>query len=309
MTGSRERMKKNTDRDVNLMRERITDEIFLALGQKKDGWMRRWLGWLFRQPTQNFARIFARADQAVAQGGMSAGCRSVMADLDVSLQVSGQEHIPTHGPVLIVANHPGAYDSVAIGSCVRRQDLRIIVYETGFYHALPNIDPWFIYATNEPAGRMLALRTAIQHLQTGGCVLQFGSGTIEPDPSLVSDAQRALDSWSRSVEIMLRKAPDTLLVLAIASGVLLKRFARHPLTYLRRGAVNRRRLAEFTQVITQLLSPRKVQARARVSFAAPVSTAVLASESRDGRWMGPILERARMLLAAHMREFSDPSPA
>jgi hypothetical protein len=205
--------------------------------------------------------------------------------------------------LLIISNHPAAYDSVALGSCVQRRDLRIIVYETGFYHALPHIDPWFIYATSEPSGRMLALRTAIQHLQAGGCVLQFGSGTIEPDPSLVKGAFQTLRSWSRSIEIMLRKAPETMVVIAMTSGVLLRRFAYHPLTYLRKGAVNRRRLAEFIQIITQLLSPRAVQAKTRLSFAPPLSTSQLTAESQDGSLMQPILRRAYGLFEEHIRTY------
>lgn len=286
---------------IDRMRERITDEIFLALGLGKDTPLRRGLGWLFYPPTQRFARIFARADQAVAQAGMPAGCRSVVTDLNVNYQASGVEHLERQGPLLIVANHPGAYDSVMLGSCIPRRDLKIIVYETGFYHALPNIDPWFIYATSEPAGRMLALRQAIQHLRDGGSLLQFGSGTIEPDPALFGPgAAEALALWSNSIEIMLRKVPETLVVIAMTSGVLLRKFAFHPLTRLRQHPIDRRRLAEFMQIIVQLLFPRTVQVKARLSLAEPVTTADLAAESPDGRLMAPILARARRLLYDHL---------
>jgi len=42
-----------------------------------------------------------------------------------------------------------------------------------------------------------------------------------------------LKNWSPSLEIMLRKAPETQLSLAMVSGVLMRRFVHHPLTLLR----------------------------------------------------------------------------
>ena len=54
---------------VRILRERITDEIFLALGMSKTGILRRNLGWLFRLPTQRFASIFSSADQAAREIG------------------------------------------------------------------------------------------------------------------------------------------------------------------------------------------------------------------------------------------------
>lgn len=49
---------------IDQLRERITDEIFFALGFKKQGIMRRVFGRLFYLPTHRFARMFAEADEA-----------------------------------------------------------------------------------------------------------------------------------------------------------------------------------------------------------------------------------------------------
>jgi len=285
---------------ITRMRERITDEIFFALGLRKIGILRRLFGWIFYLPTSRFARIFATADEEVNRFGLSAGCRSVIKDLAVRLQVRGVEHIPVEGPLLVISNHPGAYDSAAIGSCVRRSDLKIIVYETGFYRVLPHIKQWLIYATEDPSGRMLALRNAIRHLEKGGSILQFGSGTIDPDPDILPGAEAALDTWSPSIEIMLRKVPETQVVLDIASGVLLRQFAYHPFTRIHHHPINQRRLAEFMQVIQQLVLPRTVKANARLSFATAASTTELAAESNSNRLFPAILERAHRLLAEHL---------
>ncbi len=284
---------------VDRMRERITDEIFLALGLKRDSWLRRHFGKLFHKPTQRFSEIFARADDETSRYGLFAGGRSILKDLSVQVQSRGGEYLSENCPLVVVANHPGAYDSAALASCIPRRDLKIIVYETQFYHALPHISQCMIMAPADPPGRMLALRRAIQHLQEGGAILQFGSGLIEPDPAITKRAEEWFENWSTSLEVMLRKAPDTLLVLAIASGVLLRRFASHPLTHLRRGEVNHRRLAEFTQVIYHLMKPGALRITVNLSFSPPVRLAELEKDSTGRRLMPAILDHARSLLAEH----------
>lgn len=288
---------------VDLLRERIIDEIFLAFKLPAKGWLRRWFGPLFRLPTQRFAEHFAAADDAIAEGGMPAGCRVVVERFGIGLDVRGADAIPECGALLIVSNHPGVYDSVSIGAQIWRSDLKIIVFETPFYHAMQHADKQFIYVTPGKDTRMLAIRQAIEHLQNGGALLQFGSGLIEPDPALYADTEETLKDWSPSIEIMLRKVPETRLVLTAVSGVLLRRFARSPLTQLVRGGINQRRVAEFTQVITQLISPKRVRVETKISFAPPVGLEALEAESGGGRLMGAILQRERRLLREHRESF------
>ena len=288
---------------IDLMRERITDEIFLALGLSKTGLLRRLFGKLFYLPTHRFVEIISHADEAVGEGGMSNGCRSVVHDFSIQLQVRGAEQIPSDGSLLVVSNHPGVYDSICLASSVPRQDLKIIVWEIPFYRLLPNASHWFLYTTEDTTGRMLALKNAIQHLRNGGAVLQFGSGLIEPDPGIFPNTEESLKNWSPSIEIILRRASETCLVLAVASGVLLHKFANHPFTRLRRELIARRRLAEFMQVIQQLLITGSVQVKACLSFAPPVSVGELAAESKDGSLMPVIMEHARELLSEHLKAY------
>lgn len=291
------------EQQIDMMRERITDEIFLALGLSKTGSLRRLFGRLFYLPTQRFVQIFSRADEAVGEGGMSNGCRSLVHDFSIQLQIRGAEQIPSEGPLLVVSNHPGAYDSICLASSVQRQDLKIMVWEIPFFRVLPNASHWLLYATEDTTGRMLALKNAIRHLRNGGAVLQFGSGLIEPDPGIFPHTEGSLKAWSPSIEIMLRRALDTCLVLAVASGVLLRKFANHPFARLRREPIDRRRLAEFMQVIQRLLIPSSVQIKACLSFAPPVLAGELAAESKDGSLMPVILGHARELLAEHLKAY------
>ena len=154
---------------------------------------------------------------------------SLARSLEVSVSARGLEQIPADGPLLIVSNHPGAYDSAVLCSCIPRPDLKIIVSDVPFYRAFPNISRQMIFVPADPPGRMLALRSAVEHLQDGGAILQFGTGKIDPDPEVQPGAESALADWLPSIELMLRKAPLTKLVLAIASGVVQRRFVDHPL--------------------------------------------------------------------------------
>ena len=296
-------MTSPTKQVAHNIQHRITDEIFNALGWSTTGLLRRALGPLFGLPTRRFAHIFARADVEVGLGGMNRGCRSAMNDFAIELAVRGNETVPTDGPLLVVSNHPGAYDSICLAASVPRPDIKIVVFDTPVYHATPNAERCFLCVTRDPAQRMTALKGVVDHLHAGGSLLQFGSGTIDPDPAISNLSEDELQKWSPSLEIMLRKAPDTRLVLAVVSGVVLKRFAEHPLTRLRRTPLEVRRLAEFIQVIQHLLRPDSVKIQAHLSFAPPVTLETLQGESGGGRLLPVILARERALMAEHRQVF------
>lgn len=281
----------------------ITDEIFYALGLQRRGALRRAFGWVFSLPTRRFAHIMADVDTAVAEGGPSAGCQTMLDALGVKALAHGVENIPLAGPAIIIANHPGAYDSMAIGSKIPRRDLNVIVAKTRLYQVLPHIHPHMHYASQERSESMTALRQAIEHLNRGGALLQFGSGLIEPDPALQALDDSVFKRWSSSIEVILRKAPETQLIPTIASNVLLERFANHPLTRLRREPMDKRRLAEFLQVIQQLCLPKSVQAVPKVSFGNPVGLATLEEKSTHLRLMPAIIDHVKEQLDHHLEVF------
>lgn len=286
---------------VAQLRERITDEIFLALGMPKDGFLRRRLGILFRFPAHRFSSIFASADEASQTEGLPGAGRELLQNLSVQVRARGMENLPAEGPLVVASNHPGAYDSAALAASIPRRDLKIIVYEIPFYHALEHISRQMIFVSPNLDQRMPALRSAIEHLRNGGALLQFGTGHIDPDPLVQAGTEDVLATWSPSLEIMLRKAPETQLSLAMVSGVLMKRFARHPLTRLRRSPIDRRRVAEFMQLIWQLASRKAPDVVTRISFAPPVSSQELQAGG-SGCMMESILVRARALLSEHLLE-------
>jgi hypothetical protein len=283
-------------RVVASYRERIVDEIVRALGFPPSGTVRRLIGPLFRLPAGRFAGVIARAEERALSEGLPGAARSILIDFGFAPAVRGAERIPADGPLIIAANHPGAYDSLAIMASVPRNDLKVVISDVGFTRALAACGKHFIYAPHSTAGRMRALRDAIRHLEGGGSLLIYPHTEVEPDPEARAGAREALDDWSPSLEIMMRRVAGARLQMAIASGILLPRFLDSPIVKVRRDPAKRQKLAEFLQVSWQMVFPGHVRPGLNLSFAIPV-------ERRDlppDRVMPAVIEIAARLLEAHM---------
>ena len=283
---------------IAAIRNSITDEICFALCGSRTGILRWLLGPLFFLPVDHFAHIFARLDNEVPCSGLSGGARMVLPDFSLHVNSRGAEFIPTNGPLLVVSNHPGAYDSLAITASIPRKDLKIVVSDVKFVHSLTAASQYFIYVPPETAGRMATLRSSIQHLKNDGALLIFAHGEVEPDPAVSPGASQSIQDWSPSVEIMLRKVPDAWLQIVIASHMLLPQFFNSPIARLRRQPHTRQKLAEVMQVIQQMLLPKSIEANVRLSFARPVS----ASELAQGEVMPAVIQLARQTLEEHISQ-------
>ena len=287
--------------DVLTIQSAITDEIFYALGLKHRGLLRQTLGWVFALPTRKFARNMAEVDTAMIDSGAPAGCRVMMENMNIDIRSTGMANIPTSGPTLLLANHPGAYDSMAIGSLIPRGDLKVIATGTRLYSMLPNLRPNIFFVNkNNPTQNMLTLRNAIDHLNQGGILLQFGSGRVEPDPATDPIGEDVFAKWSSSLEIILRKVKDLKIVPTITSGVLLKRFRDSIFAKIRKEDVDRRRLAEFFQVIQQLVFPKSVDGQAMISFGDPFDLSDMEAESEGRRLMPAAINRVQQTLSDHL---------
>jgi hypothetical protein len=287
------------------LRNTITDEIAHALGISRTGRLRYLLRPVFRLPAQRFASLIARFEARVPAEGLPGGSRQLLSDLAVSVTTRGTEHIPSAGPLLVVSNHPGAYDSVALTASIPRPDLHVVVSDIPFLRVLPETSTRFIFVPSQSDGRTAALRSCVQHLQRGGAILIFAHGDVEPDPAFMPGAREALNDWSRSIEIMLRKVPQTWLQVAIASDVLIPRFVHSPITHLRRKLSQQQKLGEFLQIIQQLMLPKSMHACAHLSFARPVCAAELPAEGM----MPSVIQHARSLLDEHLAGFHPPNSA
>ena len=289
------------DADIKALSDTLIGEIFFALGFSKKGFAARAFGWPFRKATDRLSAIGVTADRMIASDGFPTAAGWMMSNWVRHVTVRGAETIPAEGPLLVIANHCGAYDFLVIPSQLCRTDIKIISSDIPFLKNLPNASDHLFFLTDKAQDRMMAARGALRYLRSGRSLLLFGTGLIDPDPAVYTGADKSIEDWSPSIELFLQQAPGTQVVIAICSGILSNRWAHHPLTYLRRIDWQKRRLAEFGQVLQQLFVPDKLYVSPHISFAPPVSVDELRYESGTDLVLPTVIARAKVLLADHIQ--------
>lgn len=270
-----------------------TDDIFeaLGLGQVRRG--RRLLAALFRPAAARFAREVMAFDTHVAENGLPAGAEWILRRFLRRLEVAGRAQIPPRGPVLVLANHPGMADTVALFVGLGRPDLRIVALERPFLKALPHTSRQLIFVPEAEAARMPVVRQVAAALRAGQAVLTFPAGEIEPDPAVLPGAAQSLDNWSASLALFARLAPEAQVLPAIVSGVLSPAAQRNPLTRLRRKRPDRERMAAMLQVMLPMYQGVTV----RIAFGAPQpARALLAAHPDPTSLQQAVIAQARELM-------------
>ncbi len=276
-------------------RDAAVSEICYALGASRRGFLHGLLSPLVRVPVGRLARIAATADRAAARDGLPGAARAIRTALALKPRARGAERVPAAGPLIITANHPGGFDSVALLSLLDRSDIKVVLSDAPLFRAFAIARSLFIFAPLTAGGGAKALRTCLDHLKGGGAVLIFPNGDVEPDPETSPAAGRSFCRWSRSLEIMLGRVPEAKLLPAIISGVIGAKALRHPLARLRRDETRRQKLAETLQIAGRLLRRRPAPSRPHISFGEPVRAAELTATEA----MTAVASLARALLDDH----------
>jgi 1-acyl-sn-glycerol-3-phosphate acyltransferase len=217
------------------------------------------------------------------------------------------ENVPKAGPVLLVANHPGTIDSLAIIASAPRPDIKAIAGLDPIIYAIENLRAHLIFVTSETQVRMLVMRQGIRHLQNGGCMLFFPAGHIEPDPAVLPGAADSIHDWHRSVEIFLKRVPETILIPVAISHILLPRFVRHILARLRRNPSDWQRTAEMLQILSQMVNPGKHRLSPRITFGSPISYQELTAAQTPNP-TEHLRDEMLELLTRHVAAFNEPYP-
>jgi hypothetical protein len=235
---------------IEVLTRVCVDQLLDAFGL--DGGLRP-LELLSRVPAKRLARQIATYDEIVGDSGLAAGGAWALERLARRAEVEGQENVPLEGPLLLVANHPGLADSLALFAAVPRRDLRVVAAERPFLKALPNTSRYLMSVSEASPGRFGVVRSAARHLKRGGAVLTFPGGEIEPDPAVLPGAVGALARWSGSLDLFARLVPGLAIVPVAVSGVLSPTALRNPLTLVRRRPRDREWLAATLQMLTPAL--------------------------------------------------------
>jgi hypothetical protein len=279
------------------LRRALSSDTLEATGLSPSNPLRAVLSVLTWPPVHLFAQLAAEFDRRVAESGLRDAVGWVLPRFVQDVRAHGTENLPTTGPLVIASNHPGAYDGLVIASCLPRDDLKIVVTDRPFFRRLYAASSHFIYTPRDTSGRMGVVREAARHLQAGGSLLIFAQGQVEPDPAWAAGAEAALEGWSKSVPLLLRRVAGARLVVTIVSGVLVPSTLRHPLARLPEAWQARQVVAEFVQISQQMLFKRRFEIVPTVRFAPPLTVDEVSGNRDASTPLAAIVARARQLLA------------
>jgi Acyltransferase len=269
--------------------ERLTElcveDLICAFGLSGTSHGRALMESISRIPARRLARQILTYDRIVGESGLGTGGAWALKRLSRNTSFEGQKNVPRGGPLLLVSNHPGLADAVALFAATPRDDLRVISADRPFLEALPNTSRHLLTVAETSAGRLGVVRAATRHLRGGGAVLTFPGGRIEPDPAILPGAVEALDRWSLSGDLFARLVPGLVVVPVVVSGVISPSALRNPLIHLRR----RRRDREWLAATLQVLVPALRNVDARVAFGSPI-------HSESGAVGDAVIEETRRLM-------------
>ena len=248
------------------------DEMVAALGIRSGGpTVRRVLGWPFWMASRPFGRTLAQFDLDTRAAGLSLAATSALERFGVRLVASGE--CPATGPLVVLSNHPGAYDALALMSAAGRRDLLVIAADWTFFRALPGVSQRLLFVSSRTAERALVLRRAYAHLRRGGALLHFAAGAIEPDPDFLANGTAPLAAWEAGAVGLVRAAARVsgLVVVAGVRGVHSPRAKRLLVTRWaeKRGVTT---MAPLVQILAHY-----TDVNVRVTFEAPEPATAVAA--------------------------------
>ena len=244
------------------------DDLISSFGWQNRPFLARLLRQTFSSPPQIFAHQMVEFDSAISTRGLVEASRCAIRNYVDDLRLFGRDRIPDSG-FLALSNHPGMTDTLSLFVALNRPDLKIIALDRPFLNALPNMSKQLAYVRDDASSRIRMIRHLSIHLRNGGAALTFPAAHIEPDPDVRSGSVESLASWIDSGGVFIRMAPEAAVLPVLVRGVVQKKAANHPLTYLKRARPEREKLAAAIQLLAHVMF-RKKDVRVRVQIGNPI---------------------------------------
>jgi hypothetical protein len=294
------------DAQVAKLSESLVDELVGAVGLPKTRFYHALFWRLFRRITTALAVLGVPFDQKTGDEGLPAASAWLLEHFCKDIFARGTENLPARGPLLVISNHPGAYDALIVFSHLNRKDILWISTEIPFLELLPNTHEHILFSSRkDTTKRMIAMRNAVRHLKNGGILVYLAAGHRDPDPAVFPGAAEAMDKWLDVFDSFCKYVPDLTLIPVVVSGVVSKHWSHHPLTWLRRNQIDKSRLAEFGQVISQLLHPGRYMISPSLSFGQPFTEQELRRDVGEGKLLPAVIIRGKQLLNEHCAVVGD----
>ncbi len=175
-----------------------TREIVDALGLNRRSRFRAALVRLAaRRASARLGRKLARFDALVGKDGIARAAEATLNKLGARFDVIGG--LPdvgpvANGPVLVVTNHPGAFDALALMASIARRDTFLLANDREFLRAMPHVSKHLVFIPDGAVARAAAFRRARKLLAARAVLIHFGAGAIEPDVRF-GDRELLLPSW------------------------------------------------------------------------------------------------------------------
>src|SRR5437870_10212310 len=101
---------------------------------------------------------FVTYGRAMGETGMRHGPAWIVNDATGGLAVEGRERVPDRGPLLVVANHPGLSDAMALLAALGREDAWIVTANYPFLRAMRLASRRFLFVSDGRADRLSDFR-------------------------------------------------------------------------------------------------------------------------------------------------------
>jgi hypothetical protein len=236
----------NTLTQINL------DDLVASFGWQNQPMLVRFLHKVFYKPALTFAKLMLEFDTAIGERGLVNASRLIENRFVKDVRVFGLDRVPDSA-FLALSNHPGMTDTLALFCALNRPALKIIALDRPFLMALPNMSRQLFFVKDDPASRMKLVRQVSGHLRDGGAALTFPAGEIEPDPNVYPGAVDALKTWTDSVGVFIRMAPETIVLPVLVRNVIWDKIANHPFLKVKKDGFEREKLAAALQLLAMVM--------------------------------------------------------
>jgi len=232
---------------------------------------------------RRFARDVARFDHVVGDRGVARGARGLVGRYGGLVRAIGADGVPASGPLLLVANHPGLTDALAVYATTPRHDLLALARPQPLLTLLPEMGRHLLVVPDAGPERGRAVRALLRHLRDGGATLLFPAGHLEPEPTLLTNGTDPLGRWSISLGTLVRLTARHGIPLQIVptaiSGALARTTRRRFGPLIRRRSTPRGR--DDLTALLQLAFPRLGPTTVLVRYGEPLDAATLATTDPD----------------------------